>query len=227
MQYGYQCGMIWGAALAAGAQAYQLFGPGPKAEVMAVIAAQRLVKSFRSLNNEIDCAEITNLDRSSSAMWMIFHFLLKGGSISCFHRAFRYAKEALGEIDNSLSQDHLILPQPPVSCTAILAKKVGASDIQTVMVAGLAGGIGLSGSACGALGTAIWLIGINTLKEEGDKLAFKSPRAEDTIERFLKCSDYEFECSTIVGNTFGNVSDHAEHIHNQGCSKIIETLAGA
>ena len=32
MQYGYQCGMLWGAALAAGAQSYRLFGPGPKAE---------------------------------------------------------------------------------------------------------------------------------------------------------------------------------------------------
>jgi len=27
MQYGYQCGMIWGATLAAGAQAYRLLGP--------------------------------------------------------------------------------------------------------------------------------------------------------------------------------------------------------
>ena len=28
MQHGYQCGMIWGATLAAGAQAYRLFSPG-------------------------------------------------------------------------------------------------------------------------------------------------------------------------------------------------------
>ena len=48
MQHGYQCGMIWGAALAAGAQAYRLFGPGPQAEAMAVIAAQWLVESFRA-----------------------------------------------------------------------------------------------------------------------------------------------------------------------------------
>ena len=48
MQYGYQCGMLWGAALAAGAQAYRLLGAGPRAEAEAVLAAQRLVESFRA-----------------------------------------------------------------------------------------------------------------------------------------------------------------------------------
>ncbi len=32
---GYQCGMIWGAALAAGAQAYRLLGTGPVARFLA------------------------------------------------------------------------------------------------------------------------------------------------------------------------------------------------
>ena len=50
VQHGYQCGMIWGAAIAAGAQAYRLFGKGPRAETMAVIAAQRLVASFQMRN---------------------------------------------------------------------------------------------------------------------------------------------------------------------------------
>ena len=40
MQHGYQCGMIWGATLAAGAQAYRLFGAGPQAEAKAILAAQ-------------------------------------------------------------------------------------------------------------------------------------------------------------------------------------------
>ena len=45
---GYQCGMLWGAALAAGAQAYRLLGQGPQAETGAMIAAQRIVESFRT-----------------------------------------------------------------------------------------------------------------------------------------------------------------------------------
>ena len=66
MQHGYQCGMIWGATLAAGAQAYRLFGPGPQAETAAIIAAQRLVESFRTRNKHINCLEITEIDKSSS-----------------------------------------------------------------------------------------------------------------------------------------------------------------
>jgi len=63
MQYGYQCGMLWGAALAAGAQAYRLFGPGPQAETAAVTAAQRLVESFRAgTKDEINCLEITEIN---------------------------------------------------------------------------------------------------------------------------------------------------------------------
>ena len=48
MQYGYQCGMLWGATLAAGAQAHRLHGPGPRAETEAVVAAQWLVEAFRA-----------------------------------------------------------------------------------------------------------------------------------------------------------------------------------
>ena len=43
VQHGYQCGMLWGVTLAAGAQAYRLLGPGSQAETEAIIAAQRLV----------------------------------------------------------------------------------------------------------------------------------------------------------------------------------------
>ena len=62
MQQGYQCGMLWGAALAAGAQAYRLYGPGPQAESEAILAAQRLVEAFRSRNKQIDCFELTELN---------------------------------------------------------------------------------------------------------------------------------------------------------------------
>jgi hypothetical protein len=54
-------------------------------------------------------------------------------------------------------------PAQPVSCAALLAHKMGLSDLQATMAAGFAGGIGLSGGACGALGVAmlalpLWLL---------------------------------------------------------------------
>ena len=225
MQHGYQCGMIWGATLAAGAQAYRLLGPGPQAETKAIIAAQRLVESFRARNNSINCLEITNIDKSSSTMQMITYFLIKGGTIGCMRMAARYAPVAFSEINTALSEEHIEAPSPPVSCAAMLAQKMGVSDMHAVMAAGFAGGIGLCGGACGALGAAIWIIGMNSSKEGVGKIDFKNPKAIDAIDRFMKCTDSEFECSKIVGRRFENIGDHADYLRDGGCSKIIEVLA--
>jgi hypothetical protein len=102
---------------------------------------------------------------------------------------------------------------------------MGASEMHTVIVAGFAGGIGLCGGACGALGAAIWITAMNSLNERGGKIDFKNPRAIDAIDRFLKCTDFEFECSEIVGRRFKNIGDHAGYLREGGCSKIIEILA--
>src|SRR5512138_3484310 len=65
LMQGYQCGMLWGAALAAGAQAYRLWGPGSQAETAAVIASQRTTQAFRARTGEINCAEIIELNWKS------------------------------------------------------------------------------------------------------------------------------------------------------------------
>ena len=166
MQHGYQCGMIWGAVFAAGAQAYRLYGKGSQAESKAIAAAQRLVESFRQKNNHINCLEITEIDRSSSTMDMIVYFLIKGGTIGCFKRAAKYAPDAYKEINKAFSEEEFEIPSPPVSCAAKLAKKIGESDEHVTMVSGMAGGIGLSGGGCGALGAAIWLLGLKKIKDE-------------------------------------------------------------
>lgn len=225
MQYGYQCGMIWGAALAAGAQAYRLFGPGPKAETMAIMAAQRLVESFRGLNRHINCLEITDIDRSSSTMKMITYFLIKGGTIGCFRMAAKYAPVAFDDISAALSEENIDAPSPPVSCAAMVAQKMGVSDMHTVMASGFAGGIGLCGGACGALGAAIWITGMKKASELGGKVSYKDPKALELIDRFIKHTDYRFECSKIVGRTFNSVADHAAYLRNGGCAEIIEVLA--
>ncbi len=224
VQHGYQCGMIWGSALAAGAEAHRRFGAGPRAEAGAIFAAGKIVESFRAQNREINCLEITGMDESTSAMQAAAHFLLKGGAIGCFRIAARYAPVAFREIDAALSEERVEAPAAPVSCSAEAARRMGASDLQAVMAAGLAGGIGLSGGACGALGAAIWIAEVKAL-EAGGKVALKPRRALDAIERFVKCSGYEFECSAIVGRKFDGVADHARHVAGGGCSKILDALA--
>ena len=225
MQQGYQCGMLWGAALAAGAQAYRLWGPGPQAETGAVIASQKALEAFRAHTGEINCAEIIELNWKTPSKGRILKFFLRGGPIGCFRLAANYAPIAYDEIDTALSDKPIEPPSPPVSCAAVLAQKMGASELHTVMAAGLAGGIGLSGGACGALGAAIWLIGVMSSAAGDGKISFNDPTASAAIEKFLESSDYEFECAKIVGRKFENAADHAAYVRDGGCAKIIEALA--
>jgi hypothetical protein len=223
---GYQCGMIWGAALSAGAQAYRLYGPGPKAEVAGIVAAKRLLTAFRHhTKNEINCLEISHLDMQGDFdAGKILKFFVKGGPIGCFRMAARYAPDVRSEIDSVFSKDGFEAPESPVSCAAMLAKKMGVSEQHATMAAGFAGGIGLSGGACGALGAAIWINALNQ-PSEIEAFSYSGTWVEDTIEMFLESSDYEFECSAIVGRMFDDVGEHAEYIRAGGCANIMDALA--
>jgi hypothetical protein len=221
---GYQCGQLWGAALAAGAQAYERFGPGPHAETAAVMAAQRLAAVFRKRYKEINCLELVGTKWKTAKAQQILKLFIKGGPIRCFGMAANYAPIAWREINATLSQPLVEVPSRPVSCAALLAQKLGLSDRQVVMAAGLAGGIGLSGGACGVLGAAVWIIGMEP-GIESMGMSFESPRASAATERFLESADYEFECAKIVGRQFENVQDHAAYLQAGGCAKIIEALA--
>ncbi|MBN1320504.1 MAG: C_GCAxxG_C_C family protein [Thermoleophilia bacterium] len=239
MGQGHQCGMVWGSALAAGAQAYRLFGPGPKAQTKALAAAQRIVRSFRAQNSTIECGEIAGIDLLSASTLQTIGYILKGGPLRCFRMAARYPAVGLGEIEAAMLDeapeagvivhDGVAMCEgsaadAPVGCAALLATKLGASEAHTVMAAGLAGGIGLSGSACGALGAAIWLASLKSLEDGAEKVPYKPESGRVLLERFLKCTGGEIRCSKIVGRLFDGVADHAAFIRDGGCAEIIETL---
>lgn len=225
MQHGYQCGMIWGSSLAAGAEAYRLHGATAKAETLTILAAQRLVHAFQSQKGTINCLEITDIDKSSSGWEMFFYFFVKGGTIGCMRTAKQFAPAAFSEITSALSDEDATIPPGPVSCASILARHLNASELHTVMASGLAGGIGLCGGACGALGAAIWFISLKNSDEKSGKVDFRDPRGLALIEEFMKVTDYEFECSRITGRKFDSVQDHADYLQHGGCAELLETLA--
>jgi hypothetical protein len=89
---GYQCGMVWGSALAAGAEAHRRFGAGARAEAVGIEAARRVVKSFRAQNGAVDCFDLTGVDfESKTQTW---RYLLTGKAVGCFRMAARYAPVA-------------------------------------------------------------------------------------------------------------------------------------
>lgn len=225
MMMGYQCGMIWGSTLAAGAEAYRRFGAGPEAEAAALAAAGRVVTSFRGCHQHLNCLEITEADPRKK--WQVlWTFLFKGETVRCFRRAARYAPVAHREIEAALAEAKAAGPCQPGNCAATLARALGASEQHVTMSAGLAGGIGLSGGACGALGAAIWLVGIQG-RQAGISNKAMTRRSDALIEAFQKTTDYEFECATLVGRRFESGADHARHLQGGGCAALLETLAKA
>ncbi|MGD2049992.1 MAG: C-GCAxxG-C-C family (seleno)protein [Chloroflexota bacterium] len=140
--------------------------------------------------------------------------------------AAEYAPEAFNTIDVALPEEPVEAPSPPVSCAAALARKMGVSEMHAVMASGFAGGLGLSGGACGALGAAIWITAMNGREEGARKLDyFNNPEYMAVIDRFVECTDCEFECAEIVGRKFEGIDDHAAYVRDGGCSEIIEALA--
>jgi hypothetical protein len=222
LMQGYQCGMIWGATLAAGAEAHRRFGAGERAQRMSIQAAVRLVDAFRTGNGHINCLEITETDPKNG--WQVFlKFFVKGGMLGCMRRAADYAPTAFDNI-HAAFDDTTAASCCQTSCSATLARRSGASEHHVTMAAGLAGGIGLSGGACGALGAAIWLTGMRE-RAQGTSQKAINAKIDNIVQSFLKTTEYQFECRDIVGRCFENAGDHGAYVHVGGCAEIIEMLA--
>jgi len=219
---GYQCGMLWGSALAVGAESYHRFDDRDKAIGIAIKATQHIMESFLKRAKSIECHDLTDCDWSSKVSMAKYFF--SGKFLYCFNLAEEWTPEAIQAAVEGLSLEQNDLPQQPISCASEVAKKMGASDEEMVMVAGFAGGLGLSGNACGALSAAIWMKTLASCRKN-EKFTFHNPNAEETLETFHTATDYEMLCDKISGKCFKTVEYHTEFIKNGGCDKLINVLA--
>jgi C_GCAxxG_C_C family probable redox protein len=225
MQRGHQCGMLWGSALAVGAESFRRHDDRGQAIGVAITATQHLMESFSKRAKSVNCRDITGCDWSSKISMVKYFF--SGRFISCFKLAEKWAPEAIQSATEGLSHEQTDLPQLPTSCASEVAKKMGASDEEMVMVAGFAGGLGLSGNACGALSAAIWM---NTLawcgkQIDSNKSPFRNPNATNTLKAFYGATDSKILCHEISGQCFKTIHDHTEFMKNGGCDKLINVLA--
>lgn len=221
MRMGYQCGMLWGASLAAGTQAYCNSTDFDEAVTTAVNTTQKLLKSFEKRTGTIECSDIAqaNLTRISG----VAKYLISGKAFVCYHLAGNWAAEALGAAQKGLAQKERPSGQA-LSCAGEVIKKMGGSEQEAAMVAGFAGGLGLSGNGCGALAAALWLSILKNLKR-GKKMGFKNPDEEALLKRFEKLTSHEILCSQITGLKFNSLQEHSAYIKNNGCKELIEALA--
>jgi hypothetical protein len=222
---GEQCGMLWGAVAAAGAEAFRRHGDRDRAIGAAMAASQRIVESFTKRAGSADCREITGCSWRSPLG--IAKYFFTGKIFTCFTLMARWAPEAIQAAEEGLAGDMAGLPQRPLSCASEVARKMGASDEEMALVAGFAGGIGLSGKACGALGAAIWMKSLAWCWEHPGKTLsfFDNPGVKNALKAFDDATDREMLCHKITGRRFRTVGEHAEFIQDGGCAELIALLA--
>ena len=155
LQQGYQCGMLWGASMAVGAEAHRRNEDPGLAISVAILATQHIMKSFVNRTESIECEDITQCDFTNKKSFV--KYMLSGKFVNCFKLAGKWAPEALDAANEGLALDQSALSQQSMSCASEVVRKMGASEEEMIMVAGFAGGLGLSGSGCGALAAAVWM----------------------------------------------------------------------
>ena len=223
-QYGYQCGVLWGAALAAGTHAYHTRGGGAKAELAAVYSCRNLSNAFELENGDLNCMKLIDTDWNKPAQ--VVRYFFRGGPFRCLGMAARFAPIARDILDKPTDvETEAASISTPASCSALTARQLGASEMHAIMASGFAGGIGLCGGGCGALGTAIWLATLAQSRETDGRLEIKLPKALKIASDFLALTDGKMECESIVGSTFTTVKEHSEYLESGGCRKILELLA--
>ncbi|MDX8339120.1 C-GCAxxG-C-C family protein [Draconibacterium sp. IB214405] len=223
LQEGHQCGMLWGATLAAGAEANRRMKDPNAATSLAILAARNFVDSFTQRKSSVNCRDITNCNWKSK-LGMIKYFIT-GKPLNCARLIGRWAPEAITIAEKSLALAPEVSTTPVISCASIVAKKMGADKEKAMMLAGFAGGIGLSGHTCGALGAAVYLGAEKWYRENPGEVRFIVPGAEEKMRDFLFANKGEVHCSKICGQTFATAEEHSEYIRNGGCEKLIDLLA--
>jgi hypothetical protein len=228
LMLGYQCGMLWGSTLAAGAESFRRYSDQRHATAKAITAAQHIVESYSKRTKSVNCRDVVGFDFSnkiSEAKFMLSS--LPGGftNIVCMNLADKWAPEAIQSAREGLDQELKDIPEQPLSCASEVAVKMGACNEEKIMVAGLAGGMGLSGNACGALGAAIWMSSLAWCRKNPGKSGYANPGTKEILKVFRKENSSEFLCSKISGQCFKTIRDHTEFVKNGGCSKLINILA--
>ena len=228
-QKGYQCGMLWGAVLAVGAESFRRYTDKSEAIASAITASQHLVKSFTKRTKSADCRDISRVDwenKFDMAIYMV-KTIMQGFIYSpCFNLISKWTPEAIQAANLGLFV-RPVHEQPCVSCASEVVKKMGATDEEAAMVAGFAGGLGLSGNACGALSAAIWYKMLDWSKKNPGQIPsfFNNQDVKTAFRAFYIQTDSEMLCSRISGKDFKSIDEHIEYIRSGGCGKLIDALA--
>ena len=223
---GHQCGMLWGGSLAIGAEAFRRHSDTGNATAAAINTSKLLIESFHDNAGSVNCRDITKTDWDKKSQFIVFVLkTMAQGFIFSF--CFRFIKKWTPKAAIAAREGLSGAKQSSLSCATEVLKKMGATDENAVTVAGLAGGIGLSGNGCGALSAVIWYKMLEWSKENPGKTAAmkNNPIATEILNAFYEQTGSEMVCRNICGKKFQTLEEHTEYLKNGGCSKLIDALS--
>lgn len=123
LQQGYQCGMLWGASMAVGAESFRRSKNQGQSIALAIQATQHIMKSFENRTKTIECEEITKTDFNNK--WSYAKYMLSGKFVSCFTLTGKWAPEAIQAANEGLSIEPTLHTHQAVSCASEVVKKNG------------------------------------------------------------------------------------------------------
>jgi hypothetical protein len=237
---GHACGSLSGAAMAAGFEARRRFDDDDSASAAALSAAVGLVDAFAELAGSVDCRELTGA--SFETIGGRLRYVREGTGRQCGRTFLEWSGQAHQVIDRSLEDFAGRAPVDGCANCAVetlrrCASSVGMRARDAVVVAGLAGGIGLHGNVCGALAAGVFALEVaryrrrrkarrdSQLRGWIDELFGIRYRGRATkMRRSVEDRFGSVLCAEIVGRRFEDVADHAAFIDGGGCDEIIATV---
>ena len=228
-QKGHQCGMLWGGSLAIGTESFCRYKDKNIAIATTINASKLLVDSFQKRTRTVNCRDISKVNWENKLQLTIYTLktIAHGFVFSpCFNLIVKWTPEAIQAANKGLN-DNITPNQPCLSCSTEVVKKMGATEEESIIVAGFAGGIGLSGHACGALGAALWFKMLDWGKKNPSKTSsmFNNQDAKKVLRAFYIQTDSEMLCHKICNKTFSTIDEHTKYIKNGGCKNLIDALA--
>jgi C_GCAxxG_C_C family probable redox protein len=240
MHLGHTCGLLTGAALAAGFFARRHFNDENMQSTATLYATIQLAKALKELTGSSNCRDITEV--SLTKLRGRLHYLQQGKARMCGRLHLRWAPQAHELITKSFSRYEAQHPEEDLAnCAVYTLKKVMSSTgirlESVVAVAGLAGGVGLLGNMCGALSTGVFALSAfhylhrknkkrdSRIKGSLEELVGTRYRGSATLLRLAFIDRFGSDlCGQIIGRNFKDMEDHSIFIKSGGCQELIDFI---
>lgn len=237
MHLGHACGLLTGAAMAAGFLAKERFDDNEMRSAAALYATIQLAKAHPELTGSVNCRDITEIPLTNLNGRL--RYLWEGTARMCGHLHLKWSTQAHELIDKALTEFEEHSPARDYKNCAVntLEKIVTSAEIEendSILVAGLAGGVGLLGNVCGAMSTGVYAMSVyHYLKQGGKKrdsriqgslhelvgARYRGSATQLRIE-FIDCFGSEL-CTQITRRKFQDMEDHSAFIKQGGCNDVI------